>query len=140
MALKFGERIRSFLDEPFPTILGTVRADGSVEMNPLWFERRGDEIWLNGGPARDWVRHIRRDPRVTLLVVDPKNMFRWARIQGRVVNMTEEGAGEDINRLSHRYNKGADYPGPLTGRLIVQVDPQRVQGGENMQPWDVSEA
>ena len=44
------------------------------------------------GPKRGWFTHLRRDPRVTLLVLDPKNMFRWAQIQGRLAGSTADGA------------------------------------------------
>ncbi|HEV7662014.1 MAG TPA: hypothetical protein VGQ62_00665, partial [Chloroflexota bacterium] len=92
-----------------------------------------------GGPGRAWVKHMQRDPRVTLLVVDPKDQFRWAQIQGRLASTTTERAGEHIDRLSQRYF-GRPYPADKTGRLIVRVDPERVSGAENQQPWDVSEA
>jgi PPOX class probable F420-dependent enzyme len=136
MPLQVGPRLTAFLAEKHPTILGTTRSDGTVQMHPLWFEYRDGQIWLNGGPTRDWVAHMRRDPRVTLLVVDPKDMFRWAQIQGRVAEMTVEGAGEHIEHLSQRYF-GGSYPGPTTDRLVVRIDIQRVTGSEGRQPWDV---
>jgi PPOX class probable F420-dependent enzyme len=136
MPVQIGPRLRAFLDEPLPTTLGTTRADGSVQMNPLWYEYRDGEIWLNGGPARDWLRHMQRDPRVTLLVVDPKNMFRWAQIQGRLVGTTAEGADDHIDRLSQRYF-GGSYTNPKIDRLIVRIAPERITGGENRQGWDV---
>lgn len=139
MALQFGPRLQAFLGERHPIVLGTTRSDGTVQLVPIWFEYREGEIWLNGGPRRDWVRHMRRDPRVTLLVVDSNNMFRWAQIQGRVVDYVEEGAGEHIEHLSHRYF-GGPYPGPKTDRLIVRVRPERVTGAESREPWDVTTA
>jgi general stress protein 26 len=106
-------------------------------MNPLWYEFRDGNIWLNGGPARDWVHHLQRDPRVTLLVVDPKNMFRWAQIQGRLIDSTAEGADDHIERLAQRYF-GGPYPSPKVDRLIVRIAPERISGGDTRQPWDVT--
>jgi PPOX class probable F420-dependent enzyme len=137
MALQFGPRLKAFLDEPLPIILGTTRHDGSVQMVPLWFEYRDDQLWVNGGPNRDWVKHMRRDPRVTLVVIDPKNMFRWAQIQGRIAGSTTEGADDHIEHLSYRY-RGGPYPGPKVDRLIVRIEPERVTGSETRQPWDVT--
>jgi PPOX class probable F420-dependent enzyme len=137
MALQFGPRLTAFLEEPHPITVGTTRRDGSVQVNPLWFEYRGGQVWLNGGPGRGWVKHMERDPRVTLLLIDPKNMFRWAQIQGRLAGTTFEGADDHIERLSQRYT-GGPYPSPKIERLIVRVDPERVTGGESRQPWDVS--
>jgi PPOX class probable F420-dependent enzyme len=139
MALTFGPRLQAFLDEPLPITVGTTRRDDSVQMAPVWYEYRDGQIWLNGGPNRDWVKHMQRDPRVTLLVLDPKNMFRWAQIQGRLAETSAEGADEHIERLSQRYT-GGPYRNPKVDRLIVRIDPERVTGGENRQPWDVGEA
>jgi PPOX class probable F420-dependent enzyme len=138
MPLKFGPRLKAFLDQPLPTTLGTTRSDGSVQMNPLWFEYRDGRIWLNGGPRRGWFKHLQRDPRVTMLVLDPGNMFRWAQIQGRLVGSTADGADEHIEHLSHRYT-GGPYRNPKIDRLIVWVEPERVMGFESGTPWDVAE-
>lgn len=135
MPLQFGPRLIQFLEEPLPISVGTTRHDGSVEMNPVWFEYRDGQIWLNGGHNRDWFKHMQRDPRVTLLVIDPGNMFRWAQIQGTLAGTSTEGADEHIERLSMRYTGGA-YQNPKIDRLIIKIDPYRVKGGENRQPWD----
>jgi PPOX class probable F420-dependent enzyme len=137
MPLTFGPHLQAFLDEPLPSTIGTTRRDGSVQMNPLWYEYRDGLVWLNGGPNRGWFKHLLRDPRLTLFVLDPKNMFRWAQIQARLVDSTAEGADDHIERLSQRYTGGA-YRGPKVDRLIIRVAPERVTGGENGQPWDVS--
>jgi PPOX class probable F420-dependent enzyme len=137
MSLTFGPRLTAFLAEPNPTVVGTTRSDGSVQMAPVWFEYRDGQIWLNGGPKRDWYKHLQRDPRITLLVVDPKNMFRWAQIQGRLASTAFEGADDHIERLSQRYF-GRSYPNPKIERMILRIDPERVSGHEGGQPWDVS--
>ncbi len=137
MTLQFGPRLRALLDEPLPITVGTARHDGSVQMNPLWYEYRDGQIWLNGGPNRGWFKHVERDPRVTLLVLDPKNMFRWAQIQGRLAGTDLAGGDEHIERLSQRYT-GGPYRNPKVDRMIIKVDPERVTGWESGQPWDVA--
>jgi len=138
MALTFGPRLLAFLDEPLPITVGTTRRDGSVQMNPVWYEYRDGQVWLNGGPKRDWVLHMQRDPRVTLFLMDPAKMFRWAQIQARLADTSAEGADEHIEHLSQRYT-GGPYRNPKVDRLIVRIDPERVTGGENRQPWDVGD-
>lgn len=137
MPLQIGPRLKAFFDEPLPITIGTTRRDGSVQMNPVWYEYRDGQIWLNGGPKRGWLQHMERDQRVTLLVLDPKNMFRWAQIQGRLVDTTAQGADDHIERLSQRY-LGGPYRNPKVDRLIVRIAPERITGGESGQPWDVT--
>jgi PPOX class probable F420-dependent enzyme len=137
MSLQFGERLRALLDEPLPVTLATTRAEGTVQLAPVWYEYRDGFIWLNGGPKRDWFLHMQRDPRATLLVLDPKNMFRWVQIQAKLHDTTFEGADDHIERLSQRYF-GRPYPNPKVDRLIIRLEPLRVTGMESGQPWDVT--
>jgi PPOX class probable F420-dependent enzyme len=137
MTVQIGPRLKAFFDEAVPVTIGTTRKDGSVQMVPVWYEYRDDQIWLNGGPDRAWFKHLKRDPRLTLLVVDPKNMFRWVQIQGRLAGSTTDGADDHIERLSQRYTGGA-YRNPKVNRLIIRIDLERVLGGESGNPWDAT--
>lgn len=140
MGVTVGPRLARFAEERIPALMGTVRRDGSVQLTPVWFEYRDGFFWLNGGPGRDWLRHIRRDPqrRVTLLLIDPKNMWRWAQIQGRVVAVTEEGARDHIDRLSQRY-LGRAYARRGDERVIVKVEPLRITGRDAGGTWQADE-
>src|SRR5579864_7453679 len=124
MALSIGPRLKAFLEEANPVVIGTTRRDGSVEMKPVWYEYRDDLIWLNGGPKRDWFKHLKRDPRVTLFFIDPKSMWRHAAIQGHLVDTTFEGADDHIEHLSQRYT-GGPYRNPKVERMIVRIEPER---------------
>lgn len=136
MPLLVGPRLRAFLEEPLPIVLGTTRRDGSVQLTPIWYEYRDGQIWLNGGPRRDWFKHMRRDPRATLLLLDPRSPLRWAQIQVCLAASTFEGADDHIDHLAQRYH-GRNYPAPKVERMIVRLDIERVTGGDNRQPWDV---
>jgi PPOX class probable F420-dependent enzyme len=137
MSLQFGERLRALLDEPLPVTLATTRANGTVQLAPVWYEYRDGMIWLNGGPKRDWFRHLQRDPRATLLVLDPKNMFRWVQILAQLHDTTFDGADDHIESLSQRYF-GGPYPNPKVDRMIIRLEPLRVTGMDSGQPWDVT--
>ena len=127
MAIELSPKMQEFTQEVFPALIGTTRKDGSVEMVPVWFEQQDGSFWINGGTNRGWFKHLQRDPRITLLLIDPKNMWRWAQVEGRMVNWAEDPGGEHINHLSHRY-MGRDYQNPRTGRIKVQIEPLRVTG------------
>jgi PPOX class probable F420-dependent enzyme len=127
--MTLSDSLRNFLDEVMPAIVGTIRPDGSVQMNPIWYERRGDEIWLNAASSRAWGRRLKSGVPVTLLFVDPGNQWRWAQIQGEVLEKTREGGVEHIDRLSQRY-LGRPYAqhDPADPRVLVRVRPTRVTG------------
>jgi PPOX class probable F420-dependent enzyme len=127
--MTLSDSLRNFLDEVMPAIIGTNRSDGSVQMNPIWYERRGDEIWLNAASSRAWGRRLRAGARVTLLFVDPANQYRWAQVQGQVLEKALEGGAEHIDRLSQRYfGRPYGQHDPADPRLVVRVRPMRVTG------------
>jgi PPOX class probable F420-dependent enzyme len=60
---------RAFLDRPLHAILATRRADGTVVQSVAWYKREGDELWISTAPDSVKVRHLRRDPRLSMLVI-----------------------------------------------------------------------
>jgi hypothetical protein len=127
MAVQVSKKMQDFAAEVYPAILGTTRSDGSVQIVPVWFEYRDGSFWVNGGTNRGWFKHLQRDPRITLLLLDPKDMFRWAQVEGRMVRWEEDAGGEHINNLSHRYT-GRDYQNSRQGRIKIQIEPTRITG------------
>ena len=127
--MTLNDSLRNFLDGVMPAIVGTNRSDGSVQMNPVWYERRGDEIWLNAASSRAWGKRLQPGGLVTLLVVDPGNQYRWVQIQGEVMEKTSEGGAAHIDRLSQRYF-GRTYTqhDPADPRLVIRVRPARLTG------------
>lgn len=128
--LELSDKMKEFVAEVFPVIVGTKRSDGTVQMNPAWFEFRDGCFWLNGSRGRRWLHHIEHDKEVTLAFLDPKDMLRYAQVQGRLVITTEQGAAEHIDRLSYRY-RGQAYQwrgGRDQQRVIIQIEPVRVTG------------
>ena len=137
--MKIGPRLRAFASEVMPAILGTKRSDGSVQLNPVWFEVEGDSLLVNGSTERAWLRHAQRvGGRLTLLLIDPKNMWRWAQLEGRIARTATEGADDHIDRLSQRY-LGTPYRNPKTDRLTIEIAPLRVTGHGPEGLWDLSE-
>jgi len=127
-------RLETFAQEVMPVIAGTKRKNGTVQLTPLWFECVDGVIWLNGAETRDWLRHARRDDTVTLFLVDPKNMWRYAQLIGRFTEVVPDEGGVHIERLAQRYGR-APYAGPKTGRVKIRFEPDRITGGDNRTPW-----
>ena len=135
--LRPGARLEKFLAEVNPIVLGTTRTDGSVHLTPLWFEHRDGFIWINGAASRDWLVHLRRDDRVSMLVVDRSKILRRAEILGRVVAITPDDEFTQINRLARRY-VGRDFGSRREQRITVQIEPLRVGGADGQASWDAS--
>jgi PPOX class probable F420-dependent enzyme len=78
--------------------LATVEPDGSPHVTPVWVDYDGQYILANSAKGRQKDRNMIERPNVTLDVLDPDNPYRYFAIQGRVVDVTEEGAREHINQ------------------------------------------
>lgn len=77
--------------------------------------------------GRTKERHLERDPRVALLLVDPNDAYRWVAIDGRV-EMTEEGADAQIDKLAQKYLGQDTYPWRKADqtRVLVRIHPEHV--------------
>ena len=114
---------------PVLIVLGTKRDDGSVQLNPVWFELRDGFIWVNSNTSRAWPKNLQRDPEVTMLLVDPKVPDRYAQIRGRLVSLIPDPQHEFIDRLSDRYTgkKFRDLE-PGEHRVTLKIQPVKVTG------------
>jgi PPOX class probable F420-dependent enzyme len=108
--------------------LVTLMPDGSPQVTPVWIDRDGDHVLFNSSPGRRKDRNIRRDSRVALLLLDPDNPYRYLEIRGRVVEITERGADEHIDRLARKYLGVDKYPYRQPGerRAIYRVLPEQI--------------
>ncbi|MFM9846480.1 MAG: PPOX class F420-dependent oxidoreductase [Hyphomicrobiaceae bacterium] len=106
--------------------LGTVMADGSPQVTPVWFDWDGKHVRINSALGRVKDKNIRRDPRVSITVLDPSNPYRYLEVRGRVVNITQDGADAHIDALSQKY-LGKPYPFRKAGevRVSYSIEPEK---------------
>ena len=108
--------------------LGTLMKDGSPQVTPVWVDYDGKYVRFNSAKGRVKDNNIRRDPRVSISLQDPANPYRYLEIRGRVVEVTESGADEHINKLSQKYLGKAVYPFRQPGevRVTYKIEPGKV--------------
>ena len=99
--------------------LATLMPDGGPQVTPVWCDLEGDLVLVNTAKARQKDKNMRRDPRVALAIIDPDNPYRYMEIRGRVVEITENGADEHINKLSQKYLGNPVYPFRQPGEVRV---------------------
>jgi PPOX class probable F420-dependent enzyme len=109
--------------------LATLMKDGSPQVTTVWLDLDGDRILVNTAEGRVKPRNIRRDPRVAISVSDPSG-YPSATIRGRVVEVTNEGAADHIDKLAKKYLEQDMYPWAQPGDVRVHfvVQPEHVSG------------
>jgi PPOX class probable F420-dependent enzyme len=110
--------------------LATVGSGGTVQVTPVWVDLDGPHVRVNTARGRVKDRNLTTNPRVALSVQDPENPYRYVQVQGRVTEMTEQGADAHIDALAKKYLGQDRYPFRRPGevRVIVKIAPERVQG------------
>jgi len=108
--------------------LTTVLPGGQLSTQMMWVDADDDHILINTEVGRQKFRNIRHDPRVTVMIFDPTNPYRYSEIRGRVVGtVTGSEAREHIDKVSQKYT-GGPYANPIgTERVILQIEPERVR-------------
>jgi len=120
------EKYRDLFQKRAFASLGTLMPDGRPQVTPVWVDYDGEHVIFNSAKGRQKDRNVRRDPRVALAIIDPDNPYRYLEIRGRVVEITEEGADANIDKLAKKYLGVDKYPyrqGNET-RVIYKIQPE----------------
>jgi len=108
--------------------LATLMPDGSPQVTPVWCDFDGEHVLFNTASGRVKDKNLQREPRVSLAIIDPDNPYRYLEVRGRIIERTEQGADEHINKLAKKYLNLDKYPyrRPDEVRVIYKVKPERV--------------
>ena len=107
----------------------TVREDGTPHATVVWLDYDGEDVLFNTAKPRAKWKHLMRDSRVTVSVLDPQNAFNYVSVTGSA-EVTEDGANDHIDKLAKKYTGADSYGGhrPDETRVIVRVKPEVVVG------------
>ena len=127
--MKLTESQARFLhDEPHVAVAAALREDGTAHLTAVWIDYDDGHVLLNLNTSRAKLEHLRRDPRVSLLVLDKDDPYRWLGLEGRVVELTTEGAHEHAVRQSVVYFGRSSFPlAEGEERVLVRIAPERVE-------------
>ena len=98
------------LTRPVHGVLTTLMPDGRPQSCLMWCDTDGECARINTTAERQKGRNMRRDPRVTLLLIDPEDTTRFMEIRGEV-ELAEEGAVEHLDALTRRFTAHPQFYG-----------------------------
>ncbi len=118
---------RAFLENPFVGVVTTIAPEGSPQSTVVWVDVDDEGVSFNTAYGRVKPRNLARDPRLSLVVVDPGDAYRWVKISG-TGTLVDEGADAQIDRLSKKYTGRDVYASRQPGerRVSVRITPTRV--------------
>lgn len=123
------------LQQPIDGVLTTMLPDGMPQSSVVWTDYDGQYVLINTTLERQKGKNMQRNPKVTLLVIDPKNSTRWIEVRGLVRELTTEGAEAHADQLTQRYCPGKHffyrdiYPPEQRNketRVIAKIEPIKI--------------
>jgi PPOX class probable F420-dependent enzyme len=119
---------RAFLVNPFVGVVTDLRPDGSPHSTVVWVDVDDEGVSFNTARPRAKPRYLDADRRVSLVVLDPQDPYRWIAISG-TATLIDEGANDQIDRLSKKYTGREKYASHREGetRVSVRISPTWIE-------------
>lgn len=123
---------KQLMDKPLACVMAVMGGDGRPNLTPMWFDYEGDKVLINAASHRKKTSWIRNNPQVTILIMNPENMYHWMSIKVTVdreisEDDPDEGAWvtEQVNRIWKKYiGDGDEYglrdPGGEERRVLFE--------------------
>lgn len=126
--MSLSERVKKLIEGKNFGFLATLKKDGSPHVTPVWVDHADGDILVNTTTDRAKVRHVKNDPRVAIAIVDNQDPYKYAMVQGKVIEVTENGAEEHIDKLAFKYTGMKKYQKARKDekRVIIKIRPVKV--------------
>jgi PPOX class probable F420-dependent enzyme len=120
---------------PLLAVLATYRRDGTVLLSPVWHEWRdgGFSVVTRSDDVK--IKHLRRNPRASIVVCEHTPPYRGVELQTRV-RLVTTGVGDAVVRIASRYlgpAAGAAYAQGGLDDVLVRFEPGALRA------WDFAD-
>ena len=126
-AARIPDTFRDFFTRPVLAHLATLMPDGTPQVTPVWIDYDGKHVIVNTAEGRVKDRNLKRDGRVAIAIMDPDNPYRYLGVEGKVAEVTKNGADAHIDKMAKKYLGMDKYPNRKPGevRVIFKIEPER---------------
>jgi PPOX class probable F420-dependent enzyme len=126
-------KLDEFLKQPNPSVIASLRADGSPHTAATWYLWEDGKVLVNMEDSRKRLEHLRRDPRVSITVLDKDLWYRHVTLSGRAT-LKDDPELEDIDRLCRHY-MGDAYSNREDARISAWIEVESWHSWEYGEPW-----
>jgi PPOX class probable F420-dependent enzyme len=118
------DKVREFLETHHGAIQTTLRKDGSPHVARIGVGLVDGKLWSSATQTRLRTKHLRRDPRSSLAVLNYDNSYGWLGLDC-VVTILDGPDAVDQNLALYRVIAGKD-PDDMDEYRTAMVDEQRL--------------
>lgn len=108
--MRIPESHLDLLRRPIHAVLTTMMPDGQPQSSLVWCDYDGECARVNTSLERQKGKNLQRNPKASLLVVDPEDTGRYLEIRGEV-ELVSEGAVEHLDEITRQYTAHPQYYG-----------------------------
>jgi PPOX class probable F420-dependent enzyme len=124
-----------FLSQPNPSVIGTLRPDGSPHTAATWYLWENGRVLVNMDESRKRLEYLRSDPRVSITVLGAEDWYHHVTLVGRAAVIEDDPDLEAIDRLSIRYT-GEPYAQRDRGRVNAWIEVESWYAWAVARPWN----
>jgi len=99
------ETYKQLMDKPIPVVMAVMGGDGRPNLTPMWFDYEGDKVLVNVAEHRKKTDWIRKTPQITLLLLNPANMYHWMSLKVTVERELHEDDPNEGARVTAQLNR-----------------------------------
>ena len=125
----FPAAVEGFLRQPLAALLSTVNPSGSPQQTVMWFKYEGGDFLFTTLTGRVKFRNYLRDPRGSVAIVDPDDMFRYVIARG-IFSVEERDPVAFYRELGRHYLDDEGFArwsatATIEGRTVLRLTPTR---------------
>jgi PPOX class probable F420-dependent enzyme len=107
--------------------VSTIGPRGEPQTTPLWFLWEDGVLRFSLVEGRQKLRNLRRDPRISVVVVDPADPTWYVEVRGHVDGLTHDPDLVLERKVAEKYTGGhVDAESPGTPRFVTSVVVERI--------------
>ena len=98
-------KYKMLVDKPFAFTMAVMGSDGRPNLTPMWFDYDGDKVLVNVASQRTKTKWIRKTPQITILIMNPENMYHWMSMKVTVEREISEDDPKEGTAVTEHLNK-----------------------------------
>ncbi|HWM04758.1 MAG TPA: PPOX class F420-dependent oxidoreductase [Actinophytocola sp.] len=120
------EEFHPLLESRALALVSTLGPGGAPQITPIWFLFDGGRVRFSLVEGRQKLRNLRRDPRLSVVVIDPSRPTRYIELRGTVELAPDPDLALERAVAVKYAGEHVDVEPPGTPRFAATVTVRRV--------------
>lgn len=127
------DSLRPLLTSKAVAFVSTIGPHGEPQTTPIWFLWRDDAVQISLVDGRQKLKNLRRDPRISVVIVDPAEPTRYLELRGHIDTLEPDSDRELERAVAIKYvGNDVDVEPAGTMRFVTRIMVERVTKQEGI--------